>query len=98
MFGLAFEPLSKRFVLGGDAERAGIFVAHAHHHASHGYERGRRKAEFLRTEERRDGDVPAAHEFAVGLQDHMVTQPVFDQGFVRLGKAELPGKSRVMDR
>ena len=59
-------------VLGGDADRAGVEVAHAHHDAA-GHHQGRgREPELLGAEQRGDHDVTAGLELAVDLNDDAV--------------------------
>ncbi len=98
VFGLAGEPLPQDGVLGGDADRAGVQVADAHHDAAGDDERGGREAELLGAEQCGDDDVAAGLELAVGLDDDAVAQPVEQQGLLGLGEAELPGAARVLER
>ncbi len=58
----------------------------------------RREAVLLGTEQRRDDDVPAGLELAVGLHHDPVAQPVEQQRLLGLGEAELPGAARVLQR
>ena len=64
---LAGELLAQPRILRGDAGRAGVQVADAHHDAARGDERRGGEAEFLGAEQRGDGDVAAGLELAVGL-------------------------------
>ena len=59
--------LSEFGVLGRDTHGASVQVAYAHHDAARGHERRRRESEVLGPEERRNGDVAARLELAVGL-------------------------------
>ena len=69
VFGLAFKTFPELLVLGRDAERAGVFVADAHHHTAQ-TDKGRGgETEFFRTEQGSDRHVPAAHQFSVCFQD-----------------------------
>ena len=93
----ALEALAQALVLGGNAHRAGVQIADTHHHAAHGHKRSGGKAELLSAKQGGDGHIPAAHELAVCLDDYTASQVVLDQRLVCLRKAQLPGKSRVMD-
>ena len=72
--GLAAEALAQLRVLGGDADRAGVEVADAHHHAARHDERRRGEPELLGAEQRRDHDVATGLELTVGLHDDPVAQ------------------------
>ncbi len=98
VLGLAGEPLAQHGVLGGDADRAGVEVADAHHDAAGDDERRGGEAELLGAEQRGDDDVAAGLELAVGLHDDAVAQAVEQQGLLGLGEAELPGAARVLER
>ena len=65
--GCAGEARAQDRVLRGDADRAGIQVALAHHDAAHGDERRGGEAEFFGAEQRGDDDVAAGLQLAVGL-------------------------------
>ena len=96
--GLAGEPRAQLGVLGGDADRAGVEVADAHHDAAADDERGRGEAELLGAEQRGDDDVATGLELAVALDDDPVAQPVEHQGLLGLGEADLPGSAGVLER
>ena len=98
VLGLAGEPLAQHRVLGGDADRAGVQVADAHHDAAGDDQRRGREAELLGAEQRGDDDVAAGLELAVGLHDDPVAQAVEQQRLLGLGEAELPGAARVLER
>jgi hypothetical protein len=89
--GLAGEALAQDGVLRGDADRAGVEVADAHHDAARHHQRRGREAELLGAEQRGDDDVAAGLELAVGLHDDPVAQAVEQQRLLGLGQAELPG-------
>ena len=91
------KPLSESRILGSDSHGAGIGLADPHHHASHCDQRSGREAEFLRSQDGRDRDVPAAHELSIGLDHNLVSQPVGHQCLVGFRKAKLPGKPRIVD-
>ena len=96
--GLAAEALAQLGVLGGDADRARVEVADAHHHAARHDERRGGEAELLGAEQRRDDDVAAGLHLAVGLHDDAVAQAVEQQRLLRLGEAELPRPAGVLQR
>lgn len=81
-----------------DAHRAGIQVADSHHHAAHCDKRAGAKTEFLRSEHCRDGNVTAAHEFAVRFNPYPAAQSVQDQALVCFGNTKLPGQAGVVNR
>ena len=74
--GLAAEALAQLGVLRGDADRAGVEVADAHHHAARHDERRGGEAELLGAEQRGDHDVAPGLQLAVGLHDDAVAQAV----------------------
>ena len=98
VLGLALEARAQHRVLGGDADRAGIQVALAHHDAAHRDQRRGGKAELLGAEQRGDHHVAAGLQLAVGLDFDASAQVVQQQHLLCLGKAKLPGQARVLDR
>ena len=96
--GLAGEPLAQLGVLRRDADRAGVEVADAHHHAAAHDERRGGEAELLAAEQRGDHDVAAGLQLAVDLHDDAVAQAVRMQRLLRLGEPELPRRAGVLDR
>ena len=96
--GLAGEALPELGVLGGDADRARVEVADAHHHAAAHDERRGRETELLRAEQGGDDDIAAGLELAVALHDDAVAQPVEHQRLLRLRDAELPWRTGMLDR
>ena len=84
-------------ILGGDAYRAGVEVALPHHFAAHCQQWECPKAESFGAQQCRYHYVaPGAHS-AVGLQHNSLSLSVGNQGMVRLGDAELPRGSSVLD-
>ena len=69
VLGLAGEFLAKLRVLRGDADGAGVEMADAHHDAAGGDQRRGAEADFFGAEQRRDRDIAAGLDLAVGLQD-----------------------------
>lgn len=95
--GLAGEPLAQHRVLGGDADRAGVQVADAHHDAAGDDQRRGGEAELLGAQQGGDDHVAAGLELAVGLHDDAVAQAVEEQRLLGLGQAQLPGTARVLE-
>ena len=82
--------LAQLGILGGDAHRAGVQVALAHHDAAHGHERRGREAELFGAQQRGDGHVAAGLQLAVHLQAHAAAQVVEYQHLLRFGQAQSP--------
>ncbi len=97
IFRLAGEPGTQLRVLGGDAGGAGVQVAHPHHAAAKGHQGCGGKAELLGAQHTGDGHVPAGHQLAVGLQDHLTAQAVGDQRLMGFRHAQLPGQTSPVD-
>ena len=95
---LAGEALAQHRVLRGDAHRAGVEVADAHHHAALDDQRRGGEAELLGPEQRGDDHVAAGLELAVDLHGHPVTQAVEQQRLLRLGQPQLPRCAGVLER
>ena len=94
VLGRAREPLAQHGVLGGDADRAGVQVAGAHHHAARRDERGGREAHLVGAEQPGDHDVAAGLQLAVGLNPDPRAQVVHHERLLRLGEADLPRDRR----
>ncbi len=94
---LAGELLAQHRILRGDADRAGVEVALAHHDAAERDQRRGGEAELLGAEHRGDHDVAAGLEAAVGLQHDAAAEVVQHQRLVRFGDAELPRQAGVLD-
>ena len=75
-FGLAGEFFTQHRVLGGNAHRAGVEVAHPHHDAARHHQWGGRETELLRTQECGDHHVAAGLQLAIDLHDDSVAQAV----------------------
>ena len=91
VLGLALELGAQHRVLRGDAHRAGVEMALAHHDAAGSDERRGREAELVGSEQRADDHVAAGAHAAVDLHGDAPAQPVQDERLVRLGKPDLPG-------
>ncbi len=98
VLGLADEALAQHRVLRRDADRTGVEVAHAHHDATGRDQRRGGEAEFVRAEHRADHDIAARAQAAVDLHGDAAAQPVGHQRLVRLGKADFPRATGVLER
>ena len=94
VLGLALEALAQLRVLRGDADRARVQVAGAHHDAAHRDQRGGGEADLLGAEQRGDHDVAARLHLAVGLDDDAVAQLVH----ARASAGSRPGRSPTARR
>ncbi len=97
LFGRAAELCAEDRVLRCDTHRASVEVALPHHDAAHGDQGGRRKAVLLGAQACRDDDVAPSFELTISLQAHPSSQPIADQGLLRLREAKLPGDSGMAD-
>ena len=97
VLGRAAELGAQRRVLRGDAHRAGVQVALAHHDAAHGHQRRGGEAELLGAQQRGDGDVAAGLQLAVGLHADAAAQIVHHQHLVGFRQAQFPGNAGVLD-
>ena len=98
MLGRPLEALAQLGVLRGDADGARVQMAGAHHDAARRDQRRRREAHLVRAEHRRDDDVAARFELAVGLHDDARAQVVDEQSLLRLGQPDLPRHAGGLDR
>ena len=98
VLGLALELGAQHRVLRGDADRAGVQVALAHHDAAGRDQRRGCEAELVGAEQRADDDVAARPHAAVDLHGDAAAQAVQHQRLVRLGEADLPRRAGVLDR
>ena len=94
---LAGEGLAQLRILGRDADRAGVQMADAHHHAAHHDQRRGGEAELLGAEQRRHDHVAAGLQLPVHLHDDAVAEVVQQQHLLRLGEAQLPRHARVLE-
>ena len=85
-------------VLGGDPDRASIQMTLAHHDAAQRDERRGGEAELFGAEQRRNGDIAAGLQLAVGLNDDAAAQVIHDENLLRFGKTEFPRNARVLER
>ena len=97
VFGLACEARAQYRILCGDAHRAGVQMALAHHDAAHGDQRRSGETELFRPQERSDYHVAAGLEFAVRLHLDAAAQIVQQQDLLCFGEAQLPRQPGVLD-
>ena len=90
VLGLALELGAQHRVLRGDADRAGVQVALAHHDAAGRDQRRGREAELVGAEQRADDNVAPRSHAAVDLHGDAPAQAVQHERLVRLGEADLP--------
>ncbi|MNE12389.1 hypothetical protein D3C80_1051870 [compost metagenome] len=98
MFRRALEALAQNRVLRGNAHRAGIEMALAHHDAARRNQRRGGKAEFIRTEQSADDDIAAGLQAAIHLQSDARAKAVQHQGLLGFGKADFPWGTSVLQR
>ena len=98
VLGLSGKTGTQALVLGGNADGTGIFGTYPHHHAAQRDQRCGGKTILFRSQECRNGHVPACHQLAVSLDPDPGTQAAADQGLMGLGDAQLPGESGAVDR
>ena len=98
VLGLAREARAQHRVLRGDAHRAGIQVALAHHDAAHRDQRRGGESEFLGAQQRGDHHVAAGLQLAVGLHADAAAQIVQQQHLLRFREAKFPRQPRMLDR
>ncbi len=97
VLGFAGELLAELRVLGGHADRAGVQVADAHHHAAQGHQRSGGEAELLGPEQSADDHVAAGLELTVHLDHDPAAQVVEQQCLLSLGQSQLPRRPGVLD-
>ena len=97
IFWFSFETFPKFWILCCHSHRTGVLIADPHHHTAKGYQRSRRKSKFLCSQKSCDGYVPAAHQLSVRLYPNFVSQSVFQKCLMRLGKAQLPRESGIVN-
>ena len=98
MLALAGEAGAEHRILRRDADRAGVEMAFAHHHAAGGDQGRGGEAELVRAQSRRNRHVAAGTEAAIGLHDDPLAQAIEHQGLLGLGEADLPGQAGMGQR
>src|SRR5471030_1986573 len=98
VFRLAGELGAQHRILRGDADRAGVQMAFAHHDATFDDQRRRREADLVGAQHGGDDDVATGAHLAVGLHADTATQAVQHQRLLRFGEAEFPRRAGMLDR
>ncbi len=98
VLGRALEALAQHRVLGGDADRAGVEMALAHHDAAGRDQRGGGEAELVGAEQRADQHVAAGLEAAIDLEAHAAAQAVQHQRLVGFGETDFPWAAGMLER
>src|SRR5581483_5624534 len=83
-------------ILRGDANRAGIEMALAHHDTAHCHERSSREAELFGTEQSSNDDIAASLQFSVHLYANTAAKIVHHKHLLRFGKPKFPRNSGVL--
>ena len=91
------ESRAQHRVLRGDADRAGVEMAFAHHDAAHRNQRRSGEAELFGAEQSGNHHVAPGLQLSVGLHPDAAAQIVEQQHLLRLGKPKLPRNARVLD-
>ena len=94
---IAGELLAQLGILRGDADRAGIQMARAHHDAAQRLQRPGGESKFFRAKQGADDDVAAGLQLPVDLDADAAAQVVENKHLVRFGEPELPRNSSVLD-
>ena len=98
VLGLALEARAQHRVLRGDADRAGVEMAFAHHDAAGGDQRRGGEAELVGAEQRADHHVAAGADAAIDLHGDAAAQAVEHERLLGLGKADFPRAAGMLDR
>ena len=84
------------WILGGDADGAGVQMADAHHDAAQRDERSRGEAELLSAQQRGDDDISAGFHLAIRFDDDAAAQIVEDESLMSFSEAEFPWQAGVL--
>jgi hypothetical protein len=98
VLGLTGEAAAQHRILRRHTHRTGVEMALAHHDAAFDDQRCGREAELVGAEQCADQDVAAGLHLAIDLHPHAPAQAVEHQRLLRLGKAEFPRRTGVLDR
>ncbi len=97
MLGFAFKAFAQFRILCGNAHRAGVQMALAHHEAAFDNERCRGKPELVRAKERADHNISAGLNLTVHLDANSVSETVDHKSLLRFRKPLLPRCTRKLD-
>ena len=96
--GLPWNLRAQHRVLRGDADRAGVEMAFAHHDAAGGDQGRGGEAELVGAEQRAHHHVAAGAHAAIDLHRDTAAQAVEHERLLGLGEADLPGRAGMLDR
>ena len=85
-------------ILRGDADRASVQMAFAHHDAAQSHQRHGGESELFGAQQRRDGNVAPGLEFPVRLHYNAAAQIVHHENLLRFREPQFPGRARVLER
>ena len=92
------EPRAKRFILRGNANRAGIQMALPRHHASDCQQRRCAEAEFVGAQNCRENNVPGEFQASVHTEREPRTEAGANQRVMGLAQPDFPRKPGILDR
>ena len=94
VLGLPLKSLAQHGILRGDADRASVEMALAHHDAAHRNQRRGGETEFFSAEQRGDHYIAAGLQLAVGLHADSAAQIVQQEHLLRLCQTRAPTECR----
>ena len=97
MFGRAAKALAQDRVLRGNADRAGVEVAFAHHHAARRNQRRGRQPEAVRTEQRGNQHIAPRAQSAIHLQRDTAAQAGAHERLMRFRQPDFPRAAGMLD-
>jgi hypothetical protein len=97
VLGRTLEALAQHRVLRGDAHRAGVEVAFAHHDAAGGDQRCGGEAELVGPQQRANDHIAAGAQAAIDLQRDARAQTIGDERLLGFGKPEFPWRTGMFD-
>ena len=98
VLGLALESGAQHRVLRGDADRAGVQMAFAHHDAAGGDQGRGGEAELVGAEQSAHHHVAAGAHAAIDLHGDAAAQAIEHERLLGLGEADLPRRAGMLDR
>ncbi len=94
---LSVETSAEFFVLRGNADRAGVEMALASHHAADREERGGAETEFVCAKECANDNIARKFQAPIDTERDTRTEPCADQRVVRFAETDFPRQARVFD-
>ncbi len=98
MLWCTLEALAQNRVLCGNADRASVEMALAHHDAAGCNQRSSRETELVGTKQRTDDHVATRTKTAIDLKRDARTKAVEHQCLVGFGKADFPWRTGMLER